>query len=229
MPQISSFFELAALLIPVLMLSGYATQRMGQPLPLFQSVLQGTAMRDMVIQLAIIVVFGALPVLAEVIALSATMNGGEASRGETCVVAGALAIGMWSLAGAIVWPWLKIGRNSSRSLKLVHGIGALFLLVVTFGALLRGVDAQSARSTTARVIAEYDASSARSSSSLALSEISEALLREQLVGASATRRVAIRRDIVENLVNRATTLIKDWGATATRARTELQGVLERTP
>jgi hypothetical protein len=176
MPQVSSFFELAALLIPVLMLSGYATQRL-RPTPLFQSVLRGTETPDLVAAAIIVVVFGVFPALAEGTALSATMAGGEASEFDTWLVGLALALGTWWVAGSIVWPWLSQWWRFARPMKAI--LMALFAgLFVSTGYLLRSgvelqqslVDLERARVT---VPLKYD-------TLLAQSEASEAALRDLL-------------------------------------------------
>ena len=173
MPQISSFFELAALLIPILLLSGYATQHVKPPGALQLSVLRGTALRELAITFVIVVLFGIFPAFAELVALTATMNGGRAGNFETWVVASAVALGMWSVAGAIVWPWVRHLWTASRGIRALVCVTATAALLMTGYGLRTGVANQQS-------LISLEQSRITFASLLDQSQAQEAVLRDTL-------------------------------------------------
>jgi hypothetical protein len=206
-PQISSFFELAALLIPVLLLSGYVTQRL-RPTPLWESVLRGTATRDSVVRVGIVALFGLLPIMAEVAALSATMSGGTASAFNTWLVAAAVVIGIVSVAGTIVWPWFRQTWNiMARVPRVVLVFGVTGLLVQGANLLHAGVDnqrwaARRAELTTSGGIVSPETAVSLWDANIAKSEIQERLLRDRLADTRGKARKATKLAIKELLIKR---------------------------
>ena len=107
--------------------------------PLYQSLLQGTGTRDAVVTVLIFALFGLLPVAAEVVALSATMNGGIASDLETWLVAGVVTYGMWAVTAVIVWPWIHPVWRLLRVAKAGFSVTLASMLALTVWALSQGV------------------------------------------------------------------------------------------
>jgi hypothetical protein len=206
-PQTSSFFELAALLIPVLLLSGYVTQRL-RPTPNFESVVRGTETRDSVIRVAIVALFGLLPIMAEVTALSATMSGGATSTFRTWLVAAAVVVGIMSVAGTIVWPWFRQTWNvASRTTRVVLAVCLTGLLIQGANVLRSGVELQRYAARKAELFAPGNLLAPETAVSawnrnIARSEVEERLLRDSLAGARGKKRAATKRAIVEILVKR---------------------------
>jgi len=138
MAQTSSFYELAALLLPILMLSGYVTQRLPKPSPITNPEGRDTALRAVVI--AAFVLF---PVLAELSALTTVAVGQPVPSFASWLVGLAVAFGLWSVALAWGWPWIRrtwaFGGNGNKALHVV----SLLLLIASTGSLLRsGANAQ---------------------------------------------------------------------------------------
>jgi hypothetical protein len=157
MPQTSSFFELAALLVPVLMLSGYVTARLKSPKIPELAAWGRHRMSGVFTWLGVILMFGLLPMAAEVLALSAVMSGGDARTVETWIVAITLAFGVLSLAVALVWPWIRIAWLATRRPGKVASVLAGVVIVIGFGYTLKtGVDIQLMRATTDRAEATQD-------------------------------------------------------------------------
>ena len=138
MPQTSSFFELAALLIPVLLLSGVATSR------LKPEVILHPQKGDFLRFTAVLVGFLFIPMTGEAIALSAVMGGGlGVSRFETWVVAATVAFGIVAVSTSLIWPWVRRVWIFSGPRARVAFVVMNLLLVGFLGRLLAtGVDLQ---------------------------------------------------------------------------------------
>jgi hypothetical protein len=133
----TSFYELAALLNPVLALTGFVTGRLPKPQP--AEVLAGGSLRGA----AVWVVFGMLPAAAEMLALSAALTGRTTTFGLILIVA-AVVIGTWSFALAAVWPWFgpfwRSGTALGRAVWVIVSVG---LLLATGQLIVGAVESQA--------------------------------------------------------------------------------------
>jgi hypothetical protein len=222
-PQISSFFELAALLIPVLMLSGYVTQRLRRTPPLWEAVITKTAGRKLVADVLVVVLFGFFPVQAEVTALSVTMSGGRASDYQTWLVALAVAFGTWSLAIALVWPWFRSSWNTGRPVRVVGTLTIVALIYLTGSTLHNGVSNQR-WAAYAEQVARDDLLQTIFEINIARSETLERAFRDGLADAHDPKtRAVLKREIREEQIHRGK-LLTDREASAFKisaARLEL--------
>lgn len=202
MPQTTSFFGLAALLIPVLLFTGYATDQLRSPRPLYESILRRSEGRDIALQLAVVVLFGLVPAAAELTALNAVMNGGQAGAGDTWFVAAALAFGMWSVVAAITWPWLRVSWKASRAVRIVFSVGALGCLLSSVELLRSGVDLQQSTAKLKRTVDIHEAIPQPYETLVEKTEVQEARLRLRLPNTDASGQARIRKHIGDILDRR---------------------------
>jgi hypothetical protein len=139
-----SFFDIAAGLIPVLLLGGAVADRVRSAAPTDPRSIPDSAGRMVAFSLASI--FGLYAGFAEVLAISSALSD-EYSTLSAWVVALAVTFGTWGLAGVVVWPWvaplfrprLPPGEVLPASVRRARGLLLVSLLgvVIMSGVLLR--------------------------------------------------------------------------------------------
>jgi hypothetical protein len=146
-PQTSSFYELAALLIPVLMFTGFATSRLRPP-SIFD--IEEHPLRSFVLTSVTVVLFGFLPASGELFALNSVMGGGTTGASFTWVIVAAMAVGIWSLAVTAIWPWIQptFVRSTTKQKTFLVAASGVLLPVISAFALHSGVQLQTTRAAT---------------------------------------------------------------------------------
>jgi hypothetical protein len=146
-----SFFDIAAGLIPVLLLGVAATDRVRSAVPSDPRALPKTLGGYLALYVAGV---GMIFVgFAEVLAISAALSD-DPSDGTAWIVAGVVAGGTWALAATIAWPWVEVmyqprvpvGHSLPRWLKISRAgliLAQLGLVAVTVQLLHSSIEVEA--------------------------------------------------------------------------------------